>query len=203
MIESGRAYVERYCLGDMSASPSLNHQWPPAAATVDAACSGDRQVLASMLATGVPKLVAFYRGMGFSRQDAEDMAGDASESIVRHLPKLRNPQTFEAWFWRIARNKYHDHLRKRRRIAGVREAGSIHEMPEDTVVLESEHETVRQAFERLSARDRELLWMREVVGMEYADIAGRLRATSGATRVAAMRARRRLEEALRDVEGES
>ena len=185
----------------MPAPYSLNHQWPPAAATVDAARSGNSEVLTSLLATGVPKLVAFYRGMGFSRQDAEDMTADACESIVRHLPKLRNSQTFEAWFWRIARNKYHDHLRKRRRTAGVQEAGSILELPEDGVVLEAEHEVVRRAFGMLPARDRELLWMREVVGMEYADMAGRLSVTSGATRVAVMRARRKLEEALARIEG--
>jgi RNA polymerase sigma-70 factor, ECF subfamily len=184
----------------MSYSP--NHQWPPDAATVDAARNGNRQVLTTMLATGVPKLVAFYRGMGFSVQDAEDMAADASESIVRHLPRLRNPQTFEAWFWRIARNKYHDHLRKRRRTAGVREIEPVDGMPEDGVVLESEHEAVRTAFLTLPVRDRELLWLREVVGMEYGDIAGRMSATSGAARVAVMRARRRLEEALAKVEGE-
>lgn len=184
----------------MSAPYSLNHQWPPDAATVDAARNGNRQILTSILTTGVPKLVAFYRGMGFTMQDAEDMAADASESIVRHLPKLRNPQTFEAWFWRIARNKYHDHLRKRQRTAVVREAGAIYELPEDTVLLESDHEAVRLALRSLSRRDRELLWMREVIGMEYADIAGRLLATSGATRVAVMRARNRLEQALRDVE---
>lgn len=185
----------------MSVPYSPNHQWPPSAATVDAARNGDRRVLALMLTTGIPKLVAFYRGMGFSVQDAEDMAADASESVVRHLPQLRNPQTFEAWFWRIARNKYHDHLRKRRRTPAVHEAGSILEMPEDSVVLESEHEAVREAFQLLSARDRELLWMREVIGMDYADIAGRFRATSGATRVAVMRARRKLEEALAGIEG--
>lgn len=202
MAESRVVQSGRYRQPDMSDSYSLNHQWPPNAATVDAARNGDRQVLTSMLATGVPKLVAFYRGMGFSVQDAEDMAADASESIVRHLPKLRNSQTFEAWFWRIARNKYHDHLRKRRRTPGVHEAGAILEMPEDSVLLEAEHESVRRAFQSLTERDRELLWMREVVGMEYADIAGRIRATSGATRVAVMRARRKLEEALASIEGE-
>ena len=182
----------------MSYSP--NHQWPPDAATVDAARNGNRQVLTSMLAAGVPKLVAFYRGMGFSVQDAEDMAADASESIVRHLPRLRNPQTFEAWFWRIARNKYHDHLRKRRRTSAVPEVEPVYDMPDDGLVLESEHEAVRRAFLTLPVRDRELLWLREVAGMEYSDIAGRMSATSGATRVAVMRARRRLEEALAKVE---
>ena len=69
-------------------------------------------------------------------------------------------------------------------------------------VLESEHEAIRRAFLTLPVRDRELLWMREVVGMEYQDIAGRMSATSGATRVAVMRARRRLEDALGKIEGE-
>ena len=181
-------------------SPSHDGFWPPDATVVDAARNGDTQVLTGILTVGVPKLIAFYRGMGFRREDAEDMASETCEAVVRHLPGLRNAQTFEAWFWRIARNKYHDHLRKRRRNPGVREAEAIYELPDDTVVLEAEHEAVRIALQELPPRDRELLWMREVVGLPYADIAGQFRVTSGATRVAVMRARRRLEEALRAID---
>ena len=59
-----------------------------------------------------------------------------------------------------------------------------------------EHAEIREAFASLRPRDRELLWLREVVGLGYADIAGRFSLREGAVRIAVMRARQRLEEAL-------
>ena len=58
-----------------------------------------------------------------------------------------------------------------------------------------EHRRIRLALENLSPKDRELLWLREVEGLEYDDIARRLGATAGTVRVACHRARRRLEAA--------
>jgi RNA polymerase sigma-70 factor (ECF subfamily) len=138
--------------------------------------------------------------MGFSTQDAEDLTSETCESIVRHIRGLRNPHTFEAWFWRIARNKFHDHLRRRRRTPQNQDTDIAHDGPEEKLVIEAEHESVRVALQELPARDRELLWLRDVAGLPYGDIAGRYGATSGAVRVAVMRARRRLEEALAVVE---
>ncbi len=197
--------------GDHSAAPSralgysggrslLDRSWPPDAVAVEAARDGDRATLTLILSVGVPKLIAFYRGMGFSTQDAEDLTSETCESIVRHLPRLRNPHTFEAWFWRIARNKFHDHLRRRKRTPRPRETEVAHDGPEDKMVIEAEHESVRSALLELPPRDRELLWLRDVAGLPYGDIAGRYGATSGAVRIAVMRARRRLEEALGVIE---
>ncbi len=57
-----------------------------------------------------------------------------------------------------------------------------------------------RALDHLSDRDRQLLWLREVEGLSYDEIGGRLRATAGTVRVACHRARKRLEEAYRALE---
>lgn len=178
-------------------------RWPPAAEAVTAAANGDHGELSAILANGVPKLVAFFRGMGFNSYDAEDLASDTCESLVRHLPRLRNPQAFEAWFWRIARNKYHDHIRRIKRAPESPSEHTTHDQPEDGLVLDAEHENVRMALSRISPKDRELLWLRDVVEMSYTDIAGRLRAREGSVRVAVMRARQRLEQAIDEVDSDS
>jgi DNA-directed RNA polymerase specialized sigma24 family protein len=68
--------------------------------------------------------------------------------------------------------------------------------PLEAVMISAEHAAVRVAFQGLSERDRELLWMRDVIGLEYEDMAQRLPLREGAIRIAVMRARRRLESAF-------
>lgn len=152
------------------------------------------------MAAGIPKLVGFYRGMGMRLHDAEDLASDTCEALVKSLPKLRDPTRFEPWFWKVARSKLYDHLRRNQRTQAPTEREEMYDDPSDAMVVTDEHESVREMFQTLSMRDRELLWMRDVVGLGYADIAGRLRMREGAVRIAVMRARRRLEEALAEPE---
>lgn len=175
--------------------------WPPPPEVVAAARKGDLRVVTAIARAGIPKLVAFYLGLGLRRPDAEDLASETCEAMVRTLPGLRDPDRFEAWFWRIARSKFYDHLRRRRRepLASL-DREEMHDDPSDAVVISDEHAEVRRAFATLRPHDRELLWMRDVVGLGYGDIAGRLRMREGAIRVAVMRARQRLEVALREHE---
>ena len=145
--------------------------------------------------------MAFYRNQGMRHFDAEDLAADACEAIVRTLPRLRDPRKFEAWFWRIARSKLYDQFRRKQRpqIPGEREADF--EDPAEGVVIADDHSEIREAYALLKDRDRELLWMRDVVGLSYSEIAGKLRLKEGAIRIAVMRARQRLEAALEETAG--
>lgn len=171
-------------------------EWPPVKTDVEAARDGNTPALHFILASAVPKLVAFYRGLGLKPPDAEDVASDVCEAVVRYLPRLRDPITFEAWFWKVARNKFHDYLRRKKRPTAHEGSEVSFELPDERILAATDHGEVREAFGRLGLRDRELLWMRDVVGLRYADMSGRLRLSEGAIRIAVMRARRRLEEEL-------
>jgi RNA polymerase sigma-70 factor (ECF subfamily) len=174
--------------------------WPPAPDAVAAAQSGDERVITAIAAAAIPKLVAFYRGLGMRSHDAEDLAGDACEAVVRTFPRLRDPARFEAWFWKVARSKFYDHLRKSRRAPQALEREAMYDDPSDALVVADEHSAIRVAFGRLKVRDREVLWLRDVLGLAYEDISGRMRMKEGAIRIAVMRARQRLEQALDEVE---
>ncbi|MFO7549070.1 MAG: sigma-70 family RNA polymerase sigma factor [Acidimicrobiia bacterium] len=181
-------------------SPPDDRPWPPALQSIAAARTGDRIALGVILDGGHPRIFAFYRAMGLSHADASDLAADTCEGVVRRIGDLRDPERFEAWFWTIARNRFRSHLRNRGRVrfglVGVPPA-----TPEDLAVDHDEHAAVRRAFDSLADRDRELLWMREVEGLDHAAIGRRLGLPAGAVRVAFHRARTRLVEAYREMGG--
>lgn len=167
--------------------------WPPSRESIDAARAGDRHRLGDILTDGFPKLVAFYRGMGLSRADAEELASEAVEGMVRSIGRLREPDAFEGWFWTVARNRFRSRLRTKGRLERELEYGPVDD-PESIVMAREEHGVIREALSHLPQRDREILWLREVEQLSHEEIAGRLRMKAGAVRVAALRARRRLTE---------
>jgi RNA polymerase sigma-70 factor, ECF subfamily len=167
--------------------------WPPSRLQVDQARNGDSSVLGSILVTGFPRLVAFYRGMGLSRADAEELASEAVEGMVKSIRRLREPDAFEGWFWTIARNRLRSQLRRKGREERELEYGPV-EDPASIVVAREEHVSIRVALAKLSERDRQILWLREVEQLSHEEIAARLIMRPGAVRVAVLRARRRLTE---------
>jgi RNA polymerase sigma-70 factor, ECF subfamily len=168
--------------------------WPPSTAEVEAARDGDTRMLGAILSMGYPKLVAFYRGMGLRWVDAEELASEALEGMVRNLPRLREPAAFEGWFWTVARNRMRSQFRRSGRRERELEYGPVDD-PADLAAMVDEHSAIRTALAELPERDRQILWLREVEGLSHEEIGTRLALATGAARVAALRARRKLEEA--------
>ncbi|MGQ0848385.1 MAG: RNA polymerase sigma factor [Actinomycetota bacterium] len=172
--------------------PTETVRWPPVASRVAAAVSGDPEALTEILATGYPRVVAFYLGAGLDSHAADELAAETAEAVVAGIRRLRAPQAFEAWFWSVARNKLRTLFRKRRNTEPI-EAMISPPSPEELSIEREEHRRIIAALNRLSTKDRVLLWLREVEGLDYQEIGGRMGFTAGTVRVAVHRARRRLE----------
>jgi RNA polymerase sigma-70 factor (ECF subfamily) len=153
---------------------------------VTAARNGDDASLGQLGSAAFRRLIAFFRYSGLEGYEAEELAAETVAVIIGTLHRLRDDASFDAWMWAIGRNQLRGWLRRRTR-------GAL----EDAVLLNEEHEGIRTALSSLSRRDRELLWLREVEGLSYEEIGGRLGAATGTVRVACHRARRRLEKAFR------
>jgi RNA polymerase sigma-70 factor, ECF subfamily len=173
--------------------------WPPSHQHVADARDGNSETLGSILLAGFPRLVAFYRGMGLSKADSEELASEAVEGMVKSIRRLREPEAFEGWFWTIARNRLRSRLRRKGRVERELEYGPV-EDPESIVVIREEHLNIRSALEHLSYRDRQVLWLREVEELSHEEIAIRMQLRPGAVRVAVLRARRRLIEVYEGTE---
>lgn len=174
--------------------------WPPPLAEVERACLGDSDAAAAIYRAAQPRLEAFLRYHGFDAPTREDISADVSEIVLTKIGTLRKPGTFEAWFWTIARNNINGWLRRKQRDANRIDLVSPEPTPPDeTLVVKEEHIAIRIALDTLTATDRHLLWLREVEGLSYRDISGRLDIATGAVRVRSHRARQRLEAAFEKV----
>lgn len=169
---------------------------------VTAARGGDDSALGQLGSASFRRLLAFYRYSGLAPYEAEDLAAETVAVVIGTLGRLRDEEAYDGWMWAIARNKLRGWLRRRRRRDPVEPLSPEAAGPEDSYLLSEEHEGIRLALASLSQRDRELLWLREVEGLSYEEIGGRLGSATGAVRVASHRARKRLEKAFRGENGE-
>lgn len=170
--------------------------WPPDVAVIAAAQDGDRDALGSILRAGHPRLVGFFRGAGPQRADAEDLASQTCEAIVKSIKKLREAQAFEGWFWAIARTNLKGWIRKTRREKRYPPSDLAPRQPDEAFDEVEDHASMRQALASLSDNDRQILWLREVEELSYDDISSKLGTSAATIRVACHRARQRLSESF-------
>jgi len=162
---------------------------------VTAARDGNRESLSRLCTLIHPRLIGFYRYSGLTTHEAEDLAGDVVEDVITHLVTLRNPKAFDAWMWSIGRNRLKGWIRANRRPDRYEPSAPAVPGPEERAIDDDDHSRIRGALTMLGVKDRELLWLREVEGLSYEEIGGRLSAATGTIRVACHRARKKLEQA--------
>ena len=165
---------------------------------VSAAHNGDRDSLARLCKLVHPRLIGFYRYSGLTTDEAEDLSGDVIEDIITRLTSLRNTKAFDAWMWSIGRNRLKGWIRVNRRPSRFEPTTPAASGPEERAIDADDHSRIRGALTMLSMKDRELLWLREVEGLSYEEIGGRLSAATGTIRVACHRARKKLEQAYQE-----
>ena len=165
---------------------------------VSAARDGDRESLGKLCALIHPRVIGFYRYSGLTASESEDLAGDVVEDVITRISTLRATKAFDAWMWSIGRNRLKGWIRINRRPDRYEPARPAASGPEEQAIDADDHSRIREALTMLSVKDRELLWLREVEGLSYEEIGGRLSAATGTIRVACHRARKKLEQAYQE-----
>ncbi len=141
----------------------------------------------------LPDLRAYARTLADSAQDAEDLVGDAIERTIRSDRYPRELDRLRPWMFRTIRNLAFDELRKRRvrreyaqaltRLEGAGAAPGL--SVEDSALL-------RRAYEMLNGREREILFLVDVMGFSYTEAASVLEVPKGTVMSRVSRARRAL-----------
>ncbi|MBK0399588.1 sigma-70 family RNA polymerase sigma factor [Limibaculum sp. M0105] len=138
-----------------------------------------------------PDLVAYAVSLTGDVTRAEDVVHDA---IVRALQARNVPRRsaeLRPWAFRVVRNLVIDRYRKNLvRAEYSREQGRLFDEGQATAGDPIEALIVRQAFERLPRRDREILCLIDILGFSYAEAAGTIGIPVGTVMSRVSRARR-------------
>ena len=167
-------------------------------------------------ATGLEYLDSLYGyAMVLTRNhaEAEDLVQETYLRAIPAMNRLRPESNVKGWLFKILRNAWLNHLRKRRTAPEIAWSdvedglvGDIAEPSKDSYhafVSKVEREQVRAAIQALSAKFREIILLREFEELSYGEIASLLDCPVGTVMSRLARARSRLRELLTCTQPES
>ena len=136
--------------------------------------------------------------------DAAEMTQETFIKAYRALSSFRGDSKFSSWLYRIASNVCLDFLRSRSRHPQVSlstvdeddratfELPDMRQNPEEQLMKKLGMEAVRRGLEQLPEQQRQILVLRELGGLSYAELAQTLGLEEGTVKSRIFRARKRL-----------
>ena len=157
--------------------------------------------LEELYRTTYATVVRFLYRKVWDADRAEDLAQEAFVRALDHDPD--NPRAFVFTVAaNLARDEARTAIRRRRHLELVKAeaAAEVGESPAERIERQERQQVVRAALARLTERDREVLLLWDA-GLDYDEIAAQTGLARGAIGTTLSRARRRLVEAHRALEG--
>ncbi len=161
--------------------------------------SGDAAAFDMLFTRYERQIYAFiYRMMGGNAEDAQDLTQDTFVKAHLALSRTSNDLNISAWLHKIASNNCYDQLRRRQRIRWNpwEDAkhdhlvhGSAGENPERSLLRQEMAGSVEEILNRMSARNRQALLLREYEGLPLDEIGVIMNTSPSATKSVLFRAR--------------
>jgi RNA polymerase sigma-70 factor, ECF subfamily len=175
---------------------------PEADELVDRAIAGDQDAFASLFEITLPSVYRYLYGRSGDATLAEDLAQDAYMRAMRAIRTSFKGASSEflAWMIRIARNRFLDHVKSGR----VRWEVVVDETPITLATGNPEIEAIeriaggnlRNALNRLTPEQQEIVFLRFFQGLQIAEVAAATGRTEGAVKALQFRALRALERVI-------
>jgi RNA polymerase sigma-70 factor (ECF subfamily) len=171
---------------------------------IDRARNGDLDAFESIVRARMEAVYRLTSAILGDEADARDAAQETFVAAWRELPRLREPEKFEAWLQRVAVNASRMTLRARGR-------RRVREIPSSEVAALATHAPLNDrsdaslldaAMGGLPVDQRAILVLHHLEGRPLAEIAGLLEIPVGTAKSRLFHARRALETALRAEEGD-
>lgn len=168
---------------------------------ISRARTGDREAFGALVEQYRDNVYRLAYRMCGNEYDADEAAQEAFVAAWRALPNFRGDAKFSTWLYRLTTNAAIDVMRreKRHQTAGdgeMMEVADNTDSPQETVERTEQQETVQKALATLSDEYREVLLLRYMEELDYAEIAEVLKLPSGTVKSRINRAKAALKTAL-------
>lgn len=179
-------------------------------ATIVSAQSGSAGAYEALLEAYAPRLYGyFFRATG-NHHDAEDLLGELTLRLVRHLKSYDDRGRFEPWVFRIAANLVRDRIRRRKSAPpamslsreddfGTTAAERIPSggpLPEADLLAEDASLALQKALAKLDDTTRQMILLRHFGEMSFKEIAALLECPIGTVLARVHRGLRTLRERM-------
>jgi len=168
-------------------------QREPDLVLVQAAINGDADSFTELCRRYYPVVVAIAHSVLGDRHRAEDAAQQTFANAVRKLPQLKNKNRFGRWLAVICRNVAKDMARAAERLNTAEDLSMVAAESHQNDAVD----VVRDAITKLSASDREVIFLRYYDGMSYGRISAVLGISEQAINGRLRRAKKKIAEYLR------
>ncbi len=172
---------------------------------------GDRSAFEELVNRYHPTVMNLaYRMLG-NRTDAADVCQEVFLLLLRKLHSFRGEAKFSTWLYRVAMNACHDHARRSRRHVSLADSPGEDmpemehrlpdedtESPETSMEKEELRRRVQEAITRLPFKFRQVIYLHDIQGYDYKEVAEILGINLGTVKSRLNRARNRLAAELED-----
>jgi RNA polymerase sigma-70 factor (ECF subfamily) len=159
---------------------------------VAAARQGDRGALERLLSRHYDPVFAVCRRLTGNEADAADATQEALIAIVRGLPRFDGRSRFSTWIYRVAVNASLDELRRRKRRPEPLESLATAAVVGEATAAIDQRLDVDAALRALAPEFRAAVVLRDLCGLDYAEIGDILQVPAGTVRSRIARGRANL-----------
>jgi len=168
---------------------------------ISRARGGDREAFGELVEQYRDNVYRLAYRMCGNAYDADEAAQEAFVAAWRALPNFRGDAKFSTWLYRLTTNAAIDVMRREKRHKTVGDGEMVDladdaDSPQETVERTEQQEAVQEALATLSEEYREVLLLRYMEELDYAEIAEVLQLPSGTVKSRINRAKAALKTAL-------
>ncbi|MFC5049154.1 RNA polymerase sigma factor [Rubritalea spongiae] len=211
-----RQISSNFLMGDVTSEAAGNGgagDGPSDQELVRRAQAGNYEAFDRLVTRHRGKVYAMIVNMVHNDADAWDYSQDAFVKAWKALPKFENRAAFSTWMFRIAHNVVYDAMRRKKMQSegelddsllnaesidsSARTAPRNPARPDEEMDRHERRDEIDKALKQLSPEHREVIILREVQGLDYAEIAEVMQSTKGTVMSRLFYARKKLQTLLK------